>query len=89
MKKYQCPCCRYYTFESDFGDGPLFDYCEVCGWQYDPVAHDKPDALIGANHITLNEARENYKKFGASKKSFIETNRVRKPLLEELPENNQ
>jgi len=59
-KKYQCPCCEYYTIEKKH------DICEVCSWQYDEVAHDKPDTMRGANSVTLNEARENYKKFGAS-----------------------
>jgi len=87
MKRYKCPCCGFFTFESDFGDGPLFDYCDVCSWQYDPVAHDKPDTLVGANKITLLKARSNYQKYGASKPEY--TNRVREPLEDELPENNK
>ena len=87
MKKYKCPCCGYYTFESDLGDGPLFDYCEVCSWQYDPVAHTKPNIEIGANHISLNEARVNYKIFGAIKEKYIGDSRS--PFKEELPENNE
>lgn len=81
----QCPCCGYYTIDSD--DEVVVDICEVCYWQYDEVAHDRPDTMKGANHVTLNEARENYKKFGACEERF--KNSVRKPLLEELPQNNQ
>ena len=81
----QCPCCGYYTIDSD--DEVIVDICEVCFWQYDEVAHDKPDTMKGANSVTLNQARENYKKFGACEQRFV--NSVRKPLVEELPENNQ
>ena len=86
MQKYQCPCCGFYTLDSDAGDGPLFDYCEVCSWQYDPVAHKKPDTLIGANKITLQEANLNFQRYGASKREY--KNDVRKPTIDELPENN-
>jgi hypothetical protein len=86
MKKYKCPCCDYFTFESDSGDGPLFDFCDVCSWQYDPVAHNKPDTIKGANKITLNQAKLNFQIYGVSNpKNKIS---VRKPLAEEYPENN-
>lgn len=86
MKKIQCPCCGFFTFEND-GD-INFDYCDVCGWQYDVVAHNNPNISIGANKISLNEARQNYKRFGVSKKRLIGTGQVRKPNDDELPENN-
>jgi len=86
LKRYQCPCCGFYTLESDSGHGPLFDYCEVCSWQYDPVAHNEPYTIKGANKITLSEAKDNFLKYGASKQKYIVS--ARKPLQEELPENN-
>jgi len=79
----KCPCCEYYTHIEDLY---LFQICEVCGWQYDGVYHDKPNATGGANSISLNKARKNYKQFGAIEKRFIGS--VRVPLPEELPENN-
>lgn len=82
--RLQCPCCGYFTVDSD--DEIIVDICEVCFWQYDAVAHDKPDRNIGANHISLNHARENYKQFGVCKIKFKHL--VRKPLTEELPINN-
>ena len=51
----KCPVCgKENVFE--------FDICPVCGWENDPnqVAH--PDDLRGANQMTLNEAKEAYKK---------------------------
>jgi len=89
MKKYQCPCCGYYTFETDIELGPLFEFCEVCEWQYDPVAHNKPDTMRGANHITLSEAIKNYKEFGVYWQKYANKSKLREPLKEEYPENNR
>jgi rubredoxin len=87
MKRIKCPCCGFFTIEND--DDIIFDFCDVCGWQYDVAAHNKPDISIGANKISLNEARKNYKLFGASKERLVGTDQIRKPLPEELPENNR
>ena len=81
----QCPCCDYYTIDGD--DEIIIDICPVCFWQYDEVAHDKPDTMLGANTVTLNQARDNFKLFGASEKRFI--GKVRRPFPEELPESNR
>ena len=71
-----CPCCGCLTIPE--GDG---DICPVCFWEYDKVAHDTPDEAIGANGISLNEARENYKRIGVSEERFAAN--VRKPTDEE------
>jgi len=84
MRK-QCPCCGYYTVDND--DEVIVDICEVCFWQYDAVKHDRPDSPGGANGISLNEARGNYRKIGVCKPGFEDM--VRPPLPEELPENNE
>ena len=85
MKRVKCPCCGNYTHYEDFY---LFEFCGVCKWQYDEVAHDTPDISIGANKVSLNEARENYKKYGVCKPWRIGDELNREPLPEELPENN-
>ncbi|MEK3685851.1 CPCC family cysteine-rich protein [Paenibacillus sp. FSL R10-2736] len=77
MKRLKCPCCGYFTVESD--DEVIVNICDVCFWQYDFVAHNYPDRKIGANHVSLNQARENYTQIGACKEGF--ENMVRKPLL--------
>ena len=84
MKRVQCPCCGYFTHEEGH---ELFEICDVCSWQYDGVAHDKPDMFGGANKVSLNQAKINVKKFGASESRF--TKNVRRPLPEELPDNNK
>ena len=81
MKKYECSCCGYYTLRYDE------DICGVCSWHEDNVCRRYPDEVTGPNMVSLNQAHENYKEFGASDKRFID--KVRKPLLEELPENNR
>ena len=77
-KKYQCPCCGYYTL--DYGPG-RFDICQVCYWEDDLIQSDDPSYWGGANTISLNEAREDYKIFGASEECFLDC--VRPPTEEE------
>lgn len=78
QKKYQCPCCGYYTL----GDRPgSFDICSVCYWEDDNIQRDDPNYAGGANDISLNEARKNYKKIGAMSPEHLGS--VRPPLDEE------
>ena len=78
MKK--CPCCGYLTI--DDSKEIITDICEVCFWQYDKVAHNKPDSIIGANDISLNQAKENFKIYGACQQKYI--NHVRRPFDDEV-----
>lgn len=56
--KHPCPCCGSNTIETpDF-----YEICPVCGWEDDPGQHQNPDDDVGANNISLNEAREAYQK---------------------------
>lgn len=87
MIRIKCPCCGYYTQVVETESEPLFEICEVCFWQYDAVAHGKPEISIGANHISLHDAQKNFNKYGVCKSEF--KSRVRPPLKEELPENNK
>ncbi|MFE1415550.1 CPCC family cysteine-rich protein [Streptomyces sp. NPDC058746] len=60
------------------------EICPVCGWQDDGGDYRDPDRYVGGpNHVTLREARQNYKEFGASERRRID--RVRPPLREEVP----
>ena len=60
-----------------------FEICPVCNWEDDDVQFNNPDFRGGANKESLNEARENYKKFGAASKKYIKE--VRSPLPDEIP----
>ena len=76
----RCPCCGYLTI--DDSNNIITDICDVCYWQYDEVAQNIPDKVIGANKVSLNTAQKNYKLFGAVEKCFL--NLVRAPYEDEL-----
>lgn len=75
--KIKCPCCGYFSIDTD--DEVIVDICEICLWQYDEVAQENPNKIIGANKVSLNTARENYLKYGVSKIEYIGKNLNRKP----------
>lgn len=77
---FPCPCCGYLTI----GEEPpgTFEICPVCFWEDDNVQFEDPDYSGGANSVSLNQARENFKLFGAVSKEFV--NQVRKPLPQEI-----
>jgi len=60
-----------------------FEICPVCFWEDDPVQFDSPAMEFGANGVSLDQARANFKKIGACEKRFLKN--VRKPLPEEKP----
>lgn len=55
--KHLCPVCRQYYFESEFVD------CPICGWINDEYQEDFPK-LRSANVFSLEQAIEDYKKYG-------------------------
>jgi hypothetical protein len=77
---FPCPCCGYLTM----GEEPpgTFEICPVCFWEDDNVQFEDPNYAGGANSVSLNQARENFKLFGAVSKEFV--NQVRKPLPQEI-----
>lgn len=58
MDRTICPCCgkHHFTYQ-DF-----FEICPVCGWEDDPIQRMEPDYEGGANRVSLNQAREAFKK---------------------------
>lgn len=81
IKRYSCPCCNYKTFTEPISEC-LGDICGVCYWEIDFFIKDD-NSPSSANHgLSLNQARENFKKFGACEKSLIDC--VRKPFNYEL-----
>jgi len=77
---FPCPCCGYLTI----GEEPpgTFEICPVCFWEDDNVQFENPNYVGGANSVSLNQARENFRLFGAVSKEFV--NQVRKPLPQEI-----
>ena len=58
--RVQCRCCGQFTL-TRYGH---YDHCGVCGWEDDPTtilfANESPGGP-GPNHISLSEARQNYR----------------------------
>jgi len=78
-RKYACPCCGYFTL-SDEADN-TFQLCPVCYWEDDGVQLKDPMYEDGANRVSLVQAKENFKSFGAIEERFKKY--VRPPLEEE------
>lgn len=76
----RCPCCGYLTID-DWCE-VITDICEICFWQYDQIAQNKPDTIAGCNKVSLNAAKENYLLFGACEARFVD--KVRLPLKSEV-----
>ena len=78
-KKYKCPCCEYFTLDEN--PPGTYDICPVCFWEDDPVQFRDHDYLGGANMISLNQAKANFKQISAIDKEFL--NCTRKPFKSE------
>ena len=76
---YKCPCCGFYTLNEKADN--TFQICPVCYWEDDGVQLHEPDYEGGANNVSLMQAKENFKSFGAIEKRYKEY--VRPPLEEE------
>ncbi len=79
--KYPCPCCGYLTY--DYEPNGTFDICDICGWEVDDYQAKYPDSNGGANKVSLNQARLNFKMYGASDNFF--RGKGRKPYPWEIP----
>lgn len=62
--KYACPCCGYRTLESE--PPGSYEICPVCWWEDDGVQFRDPTLTGGANSLSLNEARANYRRYGVT-----------------------
>jgi hypothetical protein len=77
------PCyCGGYLRRGEESSG-TFDICPVCGWEDDIVQCNDEMFQGGASGISLQQARRNYKQFGAVSPSIA--TRVRPPLPDEFP----
>lgn len=63
---YQCPACDYFTL-SKRGE---YDICPICFWEDDGLDLDKVDQVSGPNHVTLREARVNFRSIGACRQDM-------------------
>ena len=79
--RYPCPCCGYLTLSK--APGGTYETCKVCFWEDDGVQLRDPNYRGGANKVSLNEARENFRQHGASEERFRA--HVRPPQADEQP----
>ncbi|HRI70561.1 MAG TPA: CPCC family cysteine-rich protein [Polyangium sp.] len=57
----QCPCCDYFSL----GHRGEYEICEICFWEDAGLDLDDLDQYSGPNHMTLRDARENFRRIGA------------------------
>ena len=62
-----CPCCGNITIPN--GGDALAYICPICWWEID-LFIQSDDEYSDLNRMTLNQARENYKKYGAVKEGL-------------------
>ena len=55
---YECPVCGNKTLE----ELHEYDICTICWWEDDPLQFRYPTYAGGANQMSLNQAREAYKR---------------------------
>jgi hypothetical protein len=79
--RYPCPCCDHLTLQEP--PGGSYDICPVCFWEDDGVQLSDPRYEGGANGVSLEEARENYRRFGACEERVLPY--VRPPADGEQP----
>ena len=78
----QCPCCDYFVL----GRRGSYDPCPVCYWEDDGQDMDRLDDVSAQNHISLRQARNNFRRIGAcdqSALSLIATESERRGLRRE------
>jgi hypothetical protein len=56
----KCPICGKY----DFAEEDDYDICTICGWENDGLQMSQHDYAGGANWLSVNQARENYRCYG-------------------------
>lgn len=70
----QCYCCGYFSLE----EKGTAEICPVCFWEDD--GENNLDMMSNPNRMTLRQGRDNFVKFGACEKQFLQ-DVVKKPEL--------
>lgn len=60
--KGNCPVCGKYKFK-EIGK---YEICPICKWEDDPIQRKHPFNKGGANKISLQQYRKNYKRLAKS-----------------------
>ncbi len=83
MNRIACPVCEYLTFDNDDGFPGSYNICPVCYWEDDPVQYHDHNYEGGANRVSVNQAKKNFKMFGACEESM--KGNCRLPQPDEIP----
>lgn len=70
MKKHPCSCCGNFTLPVPKEDAIAY-ICPVCFWENDVFDPDENAPNDENRGMTLAQARENYRKFGAVREEFV------------------
>lgn len=70
MKKYQCPCCGYFTYNAPAEEDCGY-ICPVCYWENDPFIDSDSEPSVSNYGTTLKEAKSNFLQFGACRKEML------------------
>ena len=62
--KYPCPCCLYITLPNRPENAAAY-ICPVCFWEIDPFLASEDEPSDQNHGLSLKQARENYRSFGA------------------------
>jgi len=79
--RYPCPCCGYYTLAKE--PPGTFAICPVCFREDDNSQFKDPTYPCGANAPSLEQARRNFRAFGA--KTRQDRAAARPPRQDEMP----
>ncbi len=79
--KHLCPCCKYFTLSQPGAD--TRETCDVCYWENNAAQTADRELVLPPNAVSLNQARRNFRKFGAC--SDLARASVRPPRPDELP----
>lgn len=53
----KCPVCNQHEFDHDDD----YDICPICGWENDGIQNANPNFKGGANPMSLNEAKAEFR----------------------------
>jgi hypothetical protein len=75
---YPCPCCGYLVFQQQPGN---HEKCPICLWEDDLAQLRFPRMPGSANHVSLQQAQQNFADFGTAERRYH--GEGRKPFEEE------
>ena len=75
--RFPCPCCGCFTLIEPPSD--TYALCPVCWWEDDGVQFRDPRRPRGANAASLEEARANFRRIGASDPRLLDFVRPPQP----------